>query len=238
MLRVSPARPPALGQLWRGRAKGELKAAATFASFASALDAHGFGALAPLARGAVADELRHVELCRALARDPGPAPTLGAVKRWSRRGLLAQAVAFGCVTETLNTALLAAALETAVDDEATGALRAILRDEVGHAKLGWAVVQSVEQAELAQLGFDVSHALVAAASAALLEADGDGRIALVAWGEPLPSARRAVVASTVRDVVLPGLAQVGLDVEPGWRWLTQFEAKDAAAVHGLRHAPR
>lgn len=218
-----------LAAIWRGRASGEAKAAQRFASFASSLDAHGFSNVSALAAKGVHDELRHAELCLRLAGTTAPAPAIEAAC-WSRSSLLWQAIAFCCITETLNTALIASGLERADDSEAANTLRSILRDEVTHSKLGWAVLSSVPRDELKTLEFDLFEVLRRTVSVSMLEADEHGE--LVAYGELLPSERRAVVTSVVKDVVLEGLHSFGLDVSAGHRWLAGFEQLSRSSVHG------
>lgn len=212
---------------WRGRAVGEQKAAWRFACLAGALDDHGLPRLAALARRGVADELRHVDLCLALAGATHLPDRARAVDRWSRRRLLGEAVAFCCVTETLNTALLATGLERANDTASAATLRQILRDEVTHARLGWAVLGSFSPQEVEAAGLDLAALLRRTVSADVFDDTAE-----LAPGEPTRAERRAVISSTVREVVIPGLAQGGLDVRSAERWLTAFDAGRPEVVHG------
>lgn len=223
-----------LQALWRGRAASELKAAQVFSSFSVALERHGFASLQRLSERGVADECRHVDLCRTLAGDDTSVVSLAAPADWSRAALIGRAVSFCCITETLNTTLLHASVEVAEDTASAEALRSILKDEVAHARLGWAIVKSCAKAELESVGASLYRLLRETVSYGTLAADTDEARARVASGEPLPSTRRDVIASTVEQVVLPGLAQCGVEVSQGHSWLADFRAHTPSSVHGHR----
>src|SRR6185295_14842249 len=55
-----------------------------------------------------------------------------------RDRLLWEMVSVCCIAETMNTSLMTRCLEVAKDEEIRTTLRELLRDEVRHARLGWA----------------------------------------------------------------------------------------------------
>lgn len=122
---------------------------ASVASFARfTLDLLALGAPAELLHGAqhaIADEIRHAELCFALASRYAEAP-LGPgaldVRSLEHRGrsaeeILADLVREGCIGETLASLVAARASEQATDPEVLAALSTIAEDEAMHAQLAW-----------------------------------------------------------------------------------------------------
>lgn len=143
---------------WAGRARAEYGSVHQFSGVAHVLanlraPLHWHGALARL----VTDEVRHAELCAAMAhacwpegmtREPAvfawPAPTLpwraaptlddvDAVWAW-----VAEAIAVACcIGETLSRPMLEAIAIVTTDPVAEACTRQILRDEHLHATFGW-----------------------------------------------------------------------------------------------------
>lgn len=136
-----------IGEAWLADARAEHASIASFARAALELMAVG----APLAlvaecQRAGLDEVRHAELCFALAErylgrrlTPGalPAPPARAP---SLARLAADTFEEGCVGETTATLMVERALESCRDPQATRALTRILRDERRHAALAWKTV--------------------------------------------------------------------------------------------------
>jgi len=101
---------------------------------------------------AVSDEVRHAEICRALARrylardvawpPPGPVPLPfhGPASEALRPTL--HITAMCCINETLATAWLGRSLADATAPLARAAVRALLADDIDHARAGWAHLAS------------------------------------------------------------------------------------------------
>ncbi|HET9929864.1 MAG TPA: ferritin-like domain-containing protein [Polyangiaceae bacterium] len=122
---------------------------AAFARFA--LELLAFGAPAELLREtqrAMADEIRHAELCFGLASEyaghavaPGPLSVNGAVTTPELETALLTAFLEACIGETQAAAEATAALLGATEPAVVAALGQIAEDERRHAELGWRFVQ-------------------------------------------------------------------------------------------------
>jgi hypothetical protein len=221
------------GALWAFRAGAELDAAARFDRIATALarhDAH--RGVVDLARQAAADEVRHHDRCAALARrfgtTPPPkrmrvAPPLRVAASDDRCQTLYEAIAMGCVTESLSVALLLEMKHAAQDDEVDDTIAEILRDEVQHSRLGWAHLAAEHERinldfvtrQLPGMLADTLHEEVFATP------DPHEDESLAGLGG-LPRRRRvAVVIAALREVVFPGLARFGIDTTSAEAWLAK-----------------
>ncbi len=167
-----------------------------------------------LARAA-ADEARHGALCDEIAVAYGDVPParpaddepLPLDTALGRSALL---VAACCVSETIASAYLEHCLAGATDPTARRALHELLRDEIGHAQLGWA--------HLAAVGRDpVARGPMRAALRDLVErarTTWHARIVELhvgtepAHGYPSAAASCAVVDEAVEALVRRGVAHV------------------------------
>lgn len=209
-------RERAAGLTWLARARTEREAAAFFARLGARLAgvaAH--GALVELAGRAATDETRHAALCVELASTLGveeeaapPAPPReiahGVPEAWR---VLADCAALSCVTESLSTVALTAMRERAERADVRAVLHEVLRDEIDHARLGWAYLSSLDDERAkAWLGRELPSIVAGAVTdellseeaedAALGELEGLGCLARVT--------RRDVFVAALRDVILPG----------------------------------
>ncbi|WP_437738384.1 ferritin-like domain-containing protein [Sorangium sp. So ce1335] len=226
------ARGAAAG-VWRSRAHAELEAAARFSRLAEQLETA--GAVAPvvaMARAAAADERRHAELCAALARELGgaaftPRAVAGAAEV-APRGLdrrervLYEVVAMACVTETLSAALLGEMVERATDPRVRETMQHILRDEVDHARLGWAHLAAERQRGCADvIGEHLPAMLAGTVHEEVFSSwtEHPAQEALSGLGALDRAERRRIFDETMRRVVLPGLRHLGIDTGRGEQWL-------------------
>lgn len=229
--------------VWAFRARSEREAATRFERLAAQLEAaHAAPVVVAMARRAAGDEVRHVEICAELAAryghpggpaDPLPAHEIGPRSLAARERLLYEVVAFCAVTESINSALMTVSFAQATDPAVRSAVREILRDEVNHARLGWAHL-SAERAQGAGAHLAASlPAMLAGTVREELFAPGDGAAIdprLAGHGE-LPLAVRAeVFVRTLESVVFPGLEAHGVSAAAGRRWLANARAglRDAA----------
>ncbi|MEZ4400914.1 MAG: ferritin family protein [Kofleriaceae bacterium] len=213
----------AAASVWRQRALVEHEAARRFAALARGLAALGWHDLAARATAAADDERDHVGRCGAIldalgAAAPLPAPTgppvpLGPATLAAGPRVLYAAVAIGCVTESLACALLAALAERAEHPVVARTVAAIQRDEVEHARLGWAVLaRCAGEQDVAWLGAHVDA--MRAAAVADDVAAGPGRADLAGFGVLAPAEVGAVVSATWGAVIAPGLARYGVSPPP------------------------
>jgi hypothetical protein len=224
------------GAAWRFRYTVERDAEARFLSLAARLDALGTpGPVPDLARRAAADERRHAAHCARIAAElgaevpdkvPPPAPVAPASLD-EEDELTYELVAACCVAETVSVAVLTALLPEAED----GALRAVLhelaRDEVTHARLGWAhLAAAAARSRVGFLGPLLPAMLAGSADEDLFDEGGGDREdeALLALGVLPRAMKRELFLAAIDEVVLPGLARAGVDVAAAKRWIDSRRA--------------
>jgi len=228
---VNEALRRAAGEAWAFRTRVEREAAQRFARLAGVIAAFDPGSpLPPLLREAADDEQRHAALCAKLAAVHGrPAPESADETAIAPRSLDARAaalyemVAACCITESESVATLTTLLASDVEPEVESVLREIARDEVAHARMGWAHL--AREAALSDASFlgplipamlsgTVDEGLFAAGPA---ELEDPG---LLRHGVLPHAQKRAIFVGTLEQVVFPGLAKFGIDDAPARAWLT------------------
>jgi hypothetical protein len=210
-----------LGAVWERRAASELRVGGAFATIArELLETGAEPAVLRLAARAVSDEVTHAEICRRLAaqlldRDvEWPPPAAVEVPAYAGTGAAhlpaLHVVGMCCINETIATAFLEASLLRARTPLIRRALRALLRDEVDHARLGWAHLAShwVDGAARTEVQRWLAPMVRAQVEKCLRVPSPDG---LAEHGALGPDESRLAVLGAVRDLVVPGLARAGLD---------------------------
>lgn len=180
---------------------------------------------------AASDEARHRDLCARLAAKWGepeaidhvaPKVRVGRSDMDPRDRLLWEMVSVCCLGETMNTSLMTRCLEVAKDEEIRTTLRELLRDEVRHARLGWAhLAAEREQGRGAFLRDVLPLMLEASVEPGFLE--GENQMpwddVLLDYGE-LPWAELVrIFRDTLELVVFKGLDAMGIDTSEGRAWL-------------------
>lgn len=203
----------ALADAWTADALAEHASIASFARFA--LELLAVGAPADLVRDAqraAADEVRHAELCFALASayagepvGPGALAIEGGLdERKSLADIAAATVREGCVNETLAALCARAACDAATDPVVRAALAEIADDESVHAALAWRFVAwAAAKDARAAAAVAAAFAGTVAGGSAYGGASHGHDIVLRAHGQLSAHERRAVVIAGLRDVVLP-----------------------------------
>jgi hypothetical protein len=222
---------------WTFRTRAEIEATARFARMATELAEA--GASPDVVRGAVdasADELRHRDLCARLAAKWGEPNALDHVAARTRVGrpgmaprdcLLWEMVAVCCVSETMNTSLMTRCFEVVKDEEIRLTLRALLEDEVRHARLGWAHLAAEHAAGRGQFLCDVIPlVLEASVEPGFLEGTQPTpwSDALYDYGELPWTELVQIYRDTLGVVVFPGLEMLGVDTSSGRTWLEEHGA--------------
>jgi hypothetical protein len=222
-----------LTAVWLVRERTEREARALFAGLAADLGVLDVApALADMARQAAADEDRHARRCRTLvarfaapAAAPPPLPPrhlrLGPPDLDVERRALYASVALSCVTETLATALLLELRRRATDADVRATLNEILRDEVDHARLGWAHLAAVSRTgDPGWLAPHVPGMLHAALGGQVPQGETSATEPDLSGYGLLPRARVLdVVRAVSADVLFPGLERFGVDTaEARARW--------------------
>jgi hypothetical protein len=234
-LELPAASRSALAGVWAYRTGAERQAVQRFERLSRELRSAGaLRELIALADRAGADERRHVALCSriALAYGGAPepegadaAPPIGPASLPFRDRLLFELVAFCCITETLNTSLMTVSLERARVPEVRAALRAILSDEVRHARLGWAHLAAERARGNGQfLGERLPSMLAGAVQAELFSPrpTGSDASALERHGELSEATRLAIFEQTAEHVLVPGFARLGVEVGPMRAWIAHM----------------
>ena len=232
---MTPARDEAVrrlaGEAWRTRCRIEREAAGRFARLADRLAAAGFpAALAALARRSSSDERRHAELCAAEAArrgtpaqdDPAEPAEIAPAGLGPREAALYEVVAACCVTETESMSVLTTLLGSDPDPPLRPVLRELARDEVRHARLGWACLAHASgRSEAAFLSPHVPTMLSGAAPPDLFDEVGGERDdpSLLRHGVLPHRLKREVFLETLTQVIAPGLASLGVDPAPARAWL-------------------
>lgn len=225
---------------WAARAGFEREAAGRFARMAARLEAvSAEPVVTGLARRAAADEQRHAALCEELAArfDGRPstrrlhaAPAeLGPSGLTVRERVLYEVVAMSCITETLSTAVLGEMRDRAVDARVRDVLSTILRDEVQHARLGWAhLAAERRRGPLRFVAEALPRMLDDTASDEIFrpgEPDADDVADTLRGLGALPRVvRRRSLVDALEQVVFPGLEALGVDAGGGRAWLTRRAA--------------
>jgi len=184
----------------------------------------------------------HVGLCAEIAARFGDAPALGepivhevAPAAWSLVDrVIYEVVAFCCVTETANAAIVVASADDIDDRRIRRAVRTILADEVQHSRLGWRFLATHEltDPQRAWLGAYLPAMIRGTIRAELFEPQvvlGDEQ-AMKRFGTLPLDGRREVYITALRDVLLPGLAQFGIDVAPAAALLADLDARRVAVT--------
>lgn len=217
-----------IASVWLVQAATEARVATSFAIVRASLDALGADpGLVRLAARAVDDEHRHAALCEDAAgrylgrvagpytplseqrpRHPGASPEL-------RRALFV--VGQCCLNETFASAYLDVARRGATTPLASHAVRALLSDEIDHARIGWAFVQTVPSDVRAGLQAWLLPLTVCNLrewrSIHLPSDDG-----LATHGIPSWSDAQTGITEALAGVVLEGFGRAGFDTRALERW--------------------
>lgn len=236
---TEPALRRAVGETWQRRAHEELKAAMGFTLLTQKLLEAGAPAEAiTRVSRAVQDEVRHAEVCRALAARylgaevpwPDAVPIEVPPERGDKRALaLLHGVTLGCVNETIAAVFIEQSLAATTSPSARATLGVILADEVEHGRAGWVYLASmIGDRDLVAAVQREMASIVRKVTACWFD---DVRITLPE-GAPehgLPSnddTHRSVVMA-LRDVVLPGFVELGLDTTAARAVMEEYAARAA-----------
>jgi hypothetical protein len=224
----------AIAAHWKRRMRSELMVGLTFEAMLPILRERNaaVAVLDMLARSAD-EERRHSEICARLAEvygdesverltmDSVTLPRFNAGDDDLETTLLVAGMC--CVNETVATAWISACLAAAESPLAKMANRIHLTDEIEHARLGWAHLASDAVG-------DETRRQLATCLPRLFEANAPSwehvEPAMPLEGVPaqgqLPAAvSRAVYMTAIAELVIPGFAHVGVDVEPANAWLAR-----------------
>ncbi len=224
----------AIAAHWKRRMRSELMVGRTFEAMLPLLRERKAApaVLDLLARGAD-EEVHHSEICARLAEvyggesverltiDSVTLPQFDVGDDDLETTLLVAGMC--CVNETVATAWISACLATAESPLAKMANRIHLTDEIEHARLGWAHLASDAVGEQTRraLGSCLPRLLEANAPSwehvePTMPIEG-----VPAQGQLPAAVSRGVYMQAIAELVIPGFAHVGVDVEPAKAWLAR-----------------
>jgi hypothetical protein len=233
---ISREQQERLAAIWLSQAATELRVASSFAIVHRALVAlDAEKSLIDLAERAVDDEHRHAVLCRDVAErylgeETVEPPTLPfafpqhttAASEQERQALFV--IGQCAFNETFASAYLSASLELATTPLARAAIRELLSDEVDHARLGWAYLQTLPKA----LQQGIQGWLLPLAVCNLREwrsieypiAEEEEAI-YAPFGIPSKRVIESALLAAVEGMILPGLGRFGYDTAQLSTWFAQ-----------------
>lgn len=223
-------------EMWAFRARGELEATQRYARLASRLPGTRFESLTAEVEQAAEDEAEHAELCARMAArfgtelsrsSPRPAE-VGPRDLDAEQRLAWELVAVGCFSESTNAGLLLHTLDVATDSETREVVRQLLSDEVRHARIGWRAL------ELADMGWispffprilaATVHEELATPTSAGAEETAQSETEWLELGVLSLATLRAVLRSSLNDVIIPGFEAHGIDAVPLRTAAARFQA--------------
>lgn len=224
----------AAAQTWAERAQSELGASRRFRELADGLQAVGVQEkLIVLVARAVRDEEEHAFLCAKMARELGhetgfaePEGThASASPSWTdrpaaRERVLLDVVSMCCITESFNTSLLHTLYSRTEAGPVRDLLHRILKDEVRHAQIGWAVLGAeLQRGDCSFVADHLEEMLDASIRDVVFQtvavADDAESLSL---GVLPRSQRRAHLCTTLDEVIVPGFAHFGIDTSAMTAW--------------------
>jgi hypothetical protein len=134
---------------------------------------------------------------------------------------LTEVVSLCCIAETLSVAALGAILDVTTARDIQEVVRAILKDETSHAKLGWAHLATQREAGRGEfLSERLAHMMAASIPSDLFAVvtDIENEEAL-AFGQLSRSRRVALFRETFDEVIFPGFDAVGIGTAAARAWL-------------------
>lgn len=229
--KLEPAVREELAQHWLERAAAERRVGDSFGVIRDTLEELGADPqLVELAERAVDDESRHEELSRlvasrfagralpAPARLPMTVPQHEGATDTERR--VFWVVGQCCLNETMASAVLEASLAVTTGPYAKAALRELLSDEVDHARLGWAFLATVDRGAkdaVARRALGLTRANVKMWRET--PRSYPSRPELVVQGALTRDLIEGALRLAVRDLVIPGFQQLGLDTAAVSAWV-------------------
>jgi hypothetical protein len=217
-----------IGRTWAERARSEAGAGLAFAELAVDLPADLPGPVRAIAHRAADDERRHADLCRRVAEvylgQPvdGARPRPGAPVRIAGdpplRSLL-RLVLVSSVNETIGAAYLQACLADASGPLPRAAVRELLRDEVDHARIGWAALAVASPARRTAVAAALPGLLSACREAWRARAAGTPTSLPPGHGCLAQPELQRLVDDALADLVVPGFAELGIDIGAARAWL-------------------
>ena len=217
--------------VWAYRARAEAQASGRFAQIARDLKTTGAPEpLVSLAKEAQREESHHVDLCLAMVEELGgtiPRPEIPHVPSGLPglnlgQSLLLQVVGMCCINETVSAAVLGEMLKNATHPLAHRTIQTILKDEVGHARLGWGYLAwSAQKEDVSGLESLLPALLQNAVEDELFESSMlvDPAESALGLGAVPRASRWALFQAAMEELVFPGFEQLGVSTRAAKDWL-------------------
>ena len=202
---------------WTRRLLGEYQSLVTVSALAARFAATNEPiAVTSAALRMAQDELRHAELCGRMADLLGGRVAVSLTPHQPREHLDDEVMTMLCIDESLSLSFLAAGRGEAADAVVAAIGEALLRDEIFHARCGWAWLtlraQEMTDGDRARLSASAGAAL---RGLSRLREDGEAGAAesdSIALGALPAAARRAAYDRARDEWIVPGLANLGIEV--------------------------
>jgi len=224
-----------IARTWNFRARAERSATKRFQRLHDELlDTNAPPVVIEMARLAISDEKRHAILCDEVAADYGwdfsahqheePEPkAFGPAGLTHEDRLIFEIMAFCCFTETINASMLVETLKITSIEAIKKVLREILKDEVNHARLGWAYLNHMKaQGRVSFLSQTLPFMFQTAQVEEIFSKDSlrDSEL-LAEYGELSFERRTEIFRAVIRDVFFPGLCSMEIRTHTGEQWLDE-----------------
>ena len=225
--------PDIVFRVWNFRLKIELEAARLFKNLSNDLKSlYGDNdPVAQLAKKAADDEIEHAKFCREILShgpteyqrepkpenfhiSPEPATTTDSATELSLdKKVLYTAIAMGCVTESLSSALLLEMQNRAEKKVIYNIVHQIFTDEIDHSRIGWAELARQKQAgkDLKWIQPLIKNMIQEAYNndVAPMLSNDEAKIDLSPWGVINEHQASDLMKSTIEKVIYPGLKSFG-----------------------------
>jgi hypothetical protein len=234
---LAAAQRALLGRQWRARASNELRTSRVFQQLHAELSLlPAAPQVLELCSAASSDESFHGQLCLHMAEHygvcaaplpPSPEPSPPSFPVCSPRVHRALFAVLQCsVNETLAVTYLSACLAEARSRVVGAVLKQILRDEVRHSRIGWAVLASPElsAADRGSISRLMPALLEACVAAWLADEEHAPDDPLPGYGFLTHRGIAAAARAALDGIILPGLEHLRVDAAPASRWRSQCVA--------------
>lgn len=203
-----------IASVWAGRCHAEVDSVAAFGHIAESLERIAAPpAVIALAKRAISDERRHIEICRrvasAYAGAEMKAPPLRAMQTPAHAGAdgatraLLHVIGQCCLNETTACAFAHHSYRIATAPLVRAATREIFADEIDHARIGWAALAATPHS-LRGRAASWMPKLIESHVHAWRVAAIDSPPSLIAHGAPLQADARRIVSDALDQLILPG----------------------------------
>ena len=215
---ISAAEQQILASQWFQRAKSERDAHHRFLQLSRDIQKHPtLFVLQEQLQQAAADEFRHIGLCAAQVHRFGGKElhSYAGFQPFFPEHPLRELVVLFCIMETINAALLVEAKEHIADSVLRSTCHDILKDEVQHARIGWAALSLSSEEEREDVWKHLLSIFRCAGIQIVLQ-ETSMEQHLPDWGVFGRASRLRMLDQTMETVIFPGFWSLGLNTQVSW----------------------